>query len=160
MKKLILPALFSLALVATGCNDNKTNTQDPTSGVTQEQMEEEASPEMEEPENYHAGEGGGVISDERIESPAPANVTTQQASTPTHYVSEDGKTKFVVTYTPDTSAALVTNQTTGESYNMKPASTASGSRLEDGKGNYFESHQGEFSFGKNGKDIVKGKETK
>lgn len=156
MKKLILPALFSVALVATSCNENKNTTDT----QAREQMEGEATPEMEEQKNHHAGEGGGVISDERINTPTPANVTTQQAATPIQYISTDGKTKFLVTYTPDTSAALVVNQTTGESYNMRPAVTASGSRLEDEKGNYFVTHQGNFYFGKDEKDLIKGKEVK
>ncbi|AZI32181.1 MliC family protein [Kaistella carnis] len=82
---------------------------------------------------------------------------SMQAVTPVNYVSNDGKTTF--TLTPDTGngTVVVKNETDGKTYNMKQEVSGSGEKYVDENGYYFIGHQGEFYFGKDGKDLVTGK---
>ena len=76
------------------------------------------------------------------------------------YTSDDSKTNFSVIYDAEKGTAAVKNETTGKTYDMKNAVSGSGAKFEDKDGNFFWTHQGEFTFGKGEKDLIKGKEVK
>lgn len=74
-----------------------------------------------------------------------------------HYVTHDGKTEFTLTHEPEDGKVIVKNEADGTTYNMKQTVSGSGEKYIDDNEYYFIGHQGEFYFGKDGKDIVTGK---
>lgn len=96
-------------------------------------------------------------------SNAPAKDSAAVAATATEtatYVSNDGKTTFTATFNAEEGTAVVKNETTGETYNMKSAVSADGAKFADDKGNFFWTHKDGFDFGKDDKTTITGKEKK
>lgn len=88
------------------------------------------------------------------QSPVKDTVTKDETI---KYVSNDNKTNFTVTYNAGAGTALVKNETTGKTYDMKRAVSGSGAKYEDANGNFFWEHQGEFNFGNGDKTEIQGK---
>lgn len=91
---------------------------------------------------------------------SPTVVASDSSTVTEKYVSDDGKTEFTAVFNPAESKAVVTNKTTGTVYHMTSAVSGSGAKFTDKDGNFFWEHQGEFTFGKDGKDQIQGKVSK
>ena len=135
MKKLVVAAL--LTILVTACTKKEENTINSGTSTTDSTI---------------------VIDQTTVTEDSSRVISTDSITAKNfRYQSDDARTNFSVTYSADGSTAEVKNETTGETYSMKSAVSASGAKYENESGYYFWEHQGEFSFGRGENDLISGK---
>lgn len=153
MKKIVFAA--ALALVAVSCNKKEET------GAITTQETSTSTPETSTTTTVTPVDSATAVTETTTASTTDKTTTTKTTTGEViKYKSEDGKTTFSVIFDAEKGTAAVKNESSGKTYDMKSAVSGSGSKYQDKDGNFFWTHQGEFTFGKGDKDEIKGKEVK
>lgn len=153
MKKLFVASAIVL-LVASCTKKNEEITASTTTVVPSDNTTATNPPML---DSSSRSESNATTSVSTTPSPTAATASTEKH---TNYTSEDGKTKFSVRYDEAHATAMVKNETTGKSYEMKSVMSADGSKYADKDGNYFWTSKEGFLFGHGETIDIRGKEIK
>lgn len=153
MKKMLFAAALVLATVS--CDKKKEETGSITTQDTRTGVETATTTEV-----TSLDSATSVQQTNTATTTEKTTTTTTTTGEVTYYESHDGKTTFSAIYDADKGTAAVKNETSGKKYDMKIVPSGSGSKYQDKDGNFFWTHQGEFTIGKGDKDEIKGKEVK